>query len=71
MCEYFGEDEFSARYSIPKKTIQKMRLTGSGPVFHRIGGPKKGRVLYSSHDVEAWLATCRRASTSDPGPQAA
>lgn len=70
MAEYFDETEFSARYCIPKKTAQKMRLTGTGPVFHRIGGPQKGRVLYSSADVEAWLATCRRRSTSDPGQAA-
>ena len=45
------------------QTIRKMRLTGRGPAYHRIGGPL-GRVVYARADVDAWLAATRFTSTS-------
>ena len=47
------------------RTLEKWRLEGDGPVFHKFGG----RVVYSRDDLDAWAEGCRRRSTSDPGPE--
>jgi hypothetical protein len=42
-------------------TFEKMRVAGTGPVYH-----KRGRiVLYRVGDLDEWLAQGRRRSTSD------
>ena len=42
-------------------TMEKLRLTGGGPVFI-----KRGRtVLYRQADLDAWMRSLRRRSTSD------
>lgn len=45
------------------RTLEKHRIYGTGPVYHKIGG----RVLYSLNDLKAWCALGRRESTSDRG----
>jgi predicted DNA-binding transcriptional regulator AlpA len=42
-------------------TFEKMRLTGGGPVYSKLGR----RVVYRVEDLDAWLAANRRRSTSD------
>lgn len=49
---------------LSKSTFDKLRLTNDGAVFIRVGG----RVLYSTDDLDAWLARHRVRSTSAPGP---
>lgn len=44
-------------------TLEKLRLTGGGPPFAKIGR----RVVYRIEDLDAWLAANRRRSTSDTG----
>lgn len=44
-------------------TFEKLRLTGGGPVYSKIGR----RVVYRIEDLDAWLANNRRRSTSDTG----
>ena len=44
-------------------TFEKLRLTGGGPVYSKIGR----RVVYRIDDLDAWLAANRRRSTSDNG----
>ena len=45
------------------RTLDRYRVSGDGPVFHRFGG----RVRYLRADLDAWAATRRRRSTSDDG----
>jgi hypothetical protein len=48
------------------------RAAGTGPRFIRISpGNRRGRVLYRRSDVELWLASRTRPSTSDHGGRAA
>lgn len=47
-------------------TFEKLRLTGGGPVYTKLGR----RVVYRVEDLDAWLAANRRRSTSDPGQHA-
>jgi predicted DNA-binding transcriptional regulator AlpA len=44
-------------------TFEKLRLTGGGPVYSKLGR----RVVYRVEDLDAWLAANRRRSTSDQG----
>jgi hypothetical protein len=46
------------------RTMQDMRLDGTGPVYVKIGR----RVVYETPDLEAFKAARKRRSTSDPGP---
>ena len=41
------------------RTLDRFRVSGDGPVFHRFGG----RVRYSRPDLESWATSRRRAST--------
>jgi|TARA_B100000315_G_scaffold31795_1_gene26823 predicted DNA-binding transcriptional regulator AlpA len=49
-----------------KSTLEKLRVTGGGPPYLKIGRT----VVYNVADLDEWLATKRRSSTSD-GEQAA
>jgi len=42
-------------------TFEKLRLTGGGPVYSKIGR----RVVYRVEDLDSWLTQNRRRSTSD------
>jgi predicted DNA-binding transcriptional regulator AlpA len=44
-------------------TLNKLRVFGGGPVFLKLGR----RVAYDVADLDAWLASKRRTSTSDDG----
>ena len=41
--------------------LAKVRMTGSGPRFLKIGG----KIFYRQSAVEAWLASLERGSTSE------
>lgn len=44
-----------------KSTLEKLRIFGGGPVFIKIGRS----VVYDTTDLDAWLASHRRRSTSE------
>lgn len=44
-------------------TLNKLRVFGGGPVFLKLGR----RVVYDLADLDQWLETKRRRSTSDDG----
>jgi predicted DNA-binding transcriptional regulator AlpA len=55
----------AAQYvGLSASTLEKLRLTGNGPVYQK-AGPKI--VVYRVEDLDAWLNSHRRTSTSDPG----
>ena len=41
-------------------TLEKLRVYGGGPAYLKLGR----RVGYDVADLDAWLASCRRRSTS-------
>lgn len=49
------------------RTLERYRVTGEGPKFRKIGR----WVRYTEADLEAWLESCTRSSTSDDGRRAA
>ncbi len=48
---------------LAKSTLEKLRLNGGGCPYIRIGRV----VLYDPDDLDAWLRSHRRKSTSDQG----
>ena len=61
--EYMGTREAAALLALSPRTLDRYRVTGKGPEFHKFGS----RVRYLRADVEAWAAARRRSSTSDDG----
>lgn len=53
--------QVSERYGPSTSTLAKMRLTGTGPVFVKLGR----KVAYRVEDLEAWVAENRFRSTSE------
>ena len=49
-----------------KSTLEKMRVSGDGPPFMKLGRV----VVYDTSDIDSWLASRRRRSTSDQGLEA-
>jgi excisionase family DNA binding protein len=47
---------------VSKSTLDKLRVSGGGPAYLQLGR----RVVYDPGDLEAWVASKRRASTSRP-----
>lgn len=51
----------AARYvRLSKSLLNKLRVTGGGPVFVKLGG----RVFYQREGLDAWIAAGQRRSTS-------
>lgn len=49
-----------------KSTLEKRRLTGGGPPYAALGRT----VVYDTRDLDEWVASHKRWSTSDAGPDA-
>jgi predicted DNA-binding transcriptional regulator AlpA len=57
--------EGAARHTgLSASTLNKMRLDGSGPRFLKVSSR---RVVYDTDDLNDWLTSRRRMSTSDSG----
>jgi len=54
----------SAFLGLSRRWLAKLRLTGDGPPFIKLGR----QVRYRLGDLEAWLNGQVRSSTSDSGP---
>lgn len=48
-------------------TLAAMRVEGSGPTYYKVGSKRRGKVLYTYADLDAWLAKYRFGSTSEYG----
>ena len=60
---YMGTRELAAFLGLSPRTLDRYRVSGDGPPFHKFGN----RVRYLRTDVEAWAAERRYSSTSDVG----
>ena len=56
-------DAAAEHIGLSVSTLNKLRVFGGGPVFLKLGR----RVKYDIADLDAWLASRRRWSTSDDG----
>ena len=60
---YLPTREAAHYLGLSARTLNRYRVSGDGPVFHRFGG----RVRYRRDDLDAWAAARRRVSTVDDG----
>jgi predicted DNA-binding transcriptional regulator AlpA len=68
MNECMRTDAAAHYLGIANSTLNKTRLTGDGPPFVKVG-PRA--VAYRRADLDAWLETRVRRSTSDRGHETA
>lgn len=61
--KYLNNREAAAWLNLSPRTLDRYRVSGDGPAFHRFGG----RVRYLIADLETWAFARRRVSTSDDG----
>ena len=52
--------EAAEHLRISKSTLDKLRVSGGGPAYLKLGA----RVVYDVADLDAWAARGRRSSTS-------
>jgi excisionase family DNA binding protein len=57
------EREAADLLALSVKTLRNWRLSGHGPPYLKVGR----LVRFRQSDLKAWLKTCERSSTSDPG----
>ena len=46
---------------LSERTLERLRLAGTGPRFAKLGR----RVVYRQDDLNTWVASCVRSSTSE------
>lgn len=70
MCEprpilpgFLTNAEAAAFLRLSPRTLEKQRVLGGGPRFHKFGR----RVLYAVQDLETWANARRFEMTCDPG----
>lgn len=54
-------DEVAQYLGLSASYLNKLRSIGGGPRYAKVGR----RVIYSRNDLDAWLTSCGRQSTSD------
>jgi excisionase family DNA binding protein len=63
MARFMTEREAAERLGLSVRTLQKWRLLGSGPEFLKLGHA----VRYDPEDLERYVESARRRSTSEQG----
>jgi hypothetical protein len=58
---FLSPKEAAAYLNISASMLAKLRVYGGGPCFHKLGR----RVTYTLQDLEQWVGSRRRRSTSD------
>jgi predicted DNA-binding transcriptional regulator AlpA len=62
---FFTSPEAAALLRVSRRTLERMRVEGTGPRFLKVGPGKRSRVLYRQSDLLAWLNAQSYASTSE------
>lgn len=62
-ARYIRTQEAAQFLGLSRRTLEKHRVYGTGPLFLKLGG----RVVYKTEDLESWAERGKRISTSDPG----
>lgn len=59
---YLTTEQAAVYTGLSKSYFEKLRVRGDGPAYYKVSAR---RVLYKLAEVEAWMATHRRHSTSE------
>lgn len=57
----FSTNDAAAKIGLSASWLNKSRMTGTGPVYMKVGGA----VRYALPDLDAWLASQRRTAIYD------
>lgn len=57
--------EVAGMLRISRRTLERMRVEGTGPQYLKVGPGKRSRVLYREQDVLDWLNRYQFGSTSE------
>jgi predicted DNA-binding transcriptional regulator AlpA len=60
---YLRTPEAARFVGLSIRTLEKHRIYGTGPRYSKLGG----RVVYAIDDLQSWVQSAAKASTSDPG----
>ena len=60
---YLRTPEAARVVGLSLRTLEKHRTYGTGPRYSKLGG----RVVYRLEDLQSWVDSGAKASTSDPG----
>jgi predicted DNA-binding transcriptional regulator AlpA len=60
---YLRTPEAARFVGLSIRTLEKHRIYGTGPRYSKLGG----RVVYRVEDLQTWVDSGAKASTSDPG----
>jgi predicted DNA-binding transcriptional regulator AlpA len=60
---YLRTPEAARFVGLSIRTLEKHRIYGTGPRYSKLGG----RVVYRLEDLQSWVESGAKASTSDPG----
>jgi predicted DNA-binding transcriptional regulator AlpA len=60
---YLRTPEAARIVGLSIRTLEKHRIYGTGPRYFKLGG----RVVYRLEDLQAWVESAAKTSTSDPG----
>jgi hypothetical protein len=63
MKELLDSKSAAVYLRLAQQTLAQMRVSGTGPSYYKVGR----RVLYDLAELDDWLDTKRRSSTSDTG----
>lgn len=49
------------------RTLERLRVQGTGPKFIKVGPGKRAKVLYRAEDLQEWLSATVYRSTAEYG----
>jgi len=61
--EYVGTEAAAQYLNLSNRWLEKLRIIGGGPCYFKLGR----RCVYRYEDLDAWVESNRRHSTSDIG----
>lgn len=62
---FLTSNEAAEVLRISRRTLERMRVDGSGPRYIKVGAGKRSRVLYRESEIETWLNQFSYGSTSE------
>jgi predicted DNA-binding transcriptional regulator AlpA len=60
--------QVAERLHLSRRTLERMRVEGTGPRYYKVGPGKRSRVLYREGDLVEWISRYGFGSTSEYRP---
>ncbi len=64
---FLTSNEAAELLRLSRRTLERMRLEGSGPRYVKLGSGKRSRVVYRLAEIESWTHALSFGSTSEYG----